>query len=223
MSEAPAPLEPSVARDEELAQGKADVPKLPRLVTGIVVVAIIAGSVFALSAPSFPFLDGKPAPTPTKVAVIRANVPDEPGRPSAPRIGAPAPNFEWVEPGGRVRRLSDLRGKIVVLNWWATWCGPCRAEMPALQRVARANPDVVVLEVDLQEDEEQVATFFERLELRDLVSVIDPNGETAKRYALAAVPQTFFIGEDGTIRHLEIGGPMDDETIKKGIAKARGR
>jgi cytochrome c biogenesis protein CcmG/thiol:disulfide interchange protein DsbE len=79
----------------------------------------------------------------------------------------------------------------------------------------------VFLQIDLQEDQEQVATFFERLELRDLVPIIDPNGETARRYGIAALPDTFFIDAEGVIRHLEIGGPMDDEAIRRGIGKAR--
>ena len=62
--------------------------------------------------------------------------------------------------------------------------------------------------------------FFDRLELRRLRPIIDPNGETSRRYAIAALPDTFFIGTDGTIRHIEIGGPIDEERIRQGIAKA---
>ena len=209
-------------REEQVAEGNVDAGKLPRLVTGIAVTAIIAVSVWVLSGATLPFAPAAPAPSPTKVAIVRVNLPDEAGQRSAGRIGAVAPNFEWIAPDGTAHRLSDYRGRVVVLNWWATWCGPCRAEMPALQRVAQRERDVVFLELDLQEDEDQVATFFERLELRDLVPIIDPNGETARRYGIAALPDTFFIGVDGVIRHLEIGGPMDEETIRKGIAKARG-
>ncbi len=210
-------------REEQVAEGKVAGDRLPRLLTGIVVTAVIAASVWVLSGAMNPFAPAPPAPVATKVAVVRANLPDAPGDKSAGRIGAPAPNFEWVAPDGSVHRLSDLRGKVVVMNWWATWCGPCRAEMPALQRVASSERDVVFLELDLQEDQDQVANFMERLELRDLVAIIDPNGETARRYGIAALPDTYFIGPDSVIRHLEIGGPIDDETIRKGIAKARGR
>ena len=209
-------------REEQIADGKVEGDKLPRLVTGVVVTAIIAASVWILSGATLPFQGSSPAPASTKVAVVRTNLPDAPGEKSAGRIGAAAPNFEWTAPDGSVHRLSDFRGKVVVINWWATWCAPCRAEMPALQRVASSQKDVVFLELDLQEDQDQVSDFFERLELRDLVPIIDPNGETARRYGIAALPDTYFIGPDGTIRHLEIGGPMDDGTIAKGIAKARG-
>ncbi len=209
-------------REEEVAAGRVDGGKLPRLLTGIAVTAIIAGSVWVLSGATNPFAPAPPAPAPTRVAVIRANVPDASGERSAGRISAPAPDFEWVSPDGGVHRLSELRGRVVVMNWWATWCGPCRAEMPALQRVAAGEKDVVFLAIDLQEDQEQAAGFFERLELRDLTPIIDPNGQTARRYTIAALPDTYFLGRDGVIKHLELGGPMDDETIRKGIAKARG-
>lgn len=214
-----------LTRDEDLAQGRlGDASKLPRLLAGVVVLAIIAASIWALSGAAYPWeVRVPPAPTDVRVATIRSNLPDDPGKPTAARIGALAPDFEWQEPDGSRRRLSDLRGKVVVVNWWATWCPPCRAEMPALQRVARESPEVVVLAVDLQEDERQVLDFFERLALDNLKPVIDPNGQTARRYLVGGtgIPQTFFIGVDGTVRHIEPGGPMDDDLVRRGIAKAR--
>ncbi len=196
-------------------------PDRPRVVAALAALVAVTGAVWFLSSAS-PF-QHRAETVPAKVAVIRANLPDEPGRASGPRLGMPAPDFEWIAPHGRSERLSGLRGRVVVINWWATWCGPCRTEMPALERIARADPDLVVLAVDIQESVEQVADFFERLELRHLVPMLDPTGDTARRYAFLALPQTFFIGGDGVIRHLEIGGPMDDEKIARGIASARGR
>jgi thiol-disulfide isomerase/thioredoxin len=209
-------------REERIAEGNLDRDKLPRLITGVVVTALIAGSVWLLSGMPSPFASATPAPTPQKVAMIRTNLPDPPGQKSAGRVGAPAPNFEWQAPDGTSHRLSDSRGKVVVVNVWATWCRYCVPEMPALQRVATTERDVLFLEIDLQEDEDQVATFFDRLELRHLVPVIDVNGETVYRhYALAYPPTTYFIGPDGVIRHIEVGGPMSEDTIRKGIAAAR--
>jgi thiol-disulfide isomerase/thioredoxin len=219
-------------REEQFAEGRVHSRKLPRIAVSLAIVVVITGSIWALSGGAVPFTQPAPACAPVEVAAICDRVADAPGRPTAPRLGQLAPDFEWEEPpepredrigepGGERRRLSDLRGSVVVLNWWATWCGPCKAEMPALQRVARADRGVIVLAVDWQEDERRVTDFVRRLELTDLKFVIDPNGATARRYALAALPQTFFIGADGVIRHLELGGPMDDEAIRKGIAKAR--
>ena len=207
-------------REEERAAGTVQTDKLPRLVTGVVVTAIIAASVWMLSGAPNPFVAAPPPPMPTKVAVIRVNLPDEGAR-SGGRVGLAAPNFQWLSPDGTTHALADFRGKTVVINWWATSCAPCRAEMPALQRVARTEPAVVFLEIDNQEDQDQVATFFERLELTSLTPIIDPNGETARRFGLGALPYTFFVGPDGAIKHVEIGGPMSDATIRAGIAKAR--
>lgn len=180
------------------------------------------GAIWILAGAPLPFAGATiPPPDPTSVPVIRTNLPDGPGRPTAPRIGQLAPDFEWQEPGGRVSRLADLRGRVVVLNFWATWCPPCKAEMPAMERVAGSDPGSYFLMVDLQEDQQQVLEFFERFGFRYLHPVIDPNGETARRYSLGALPQTYFIGPDSVIRHIEIGGPIDDARIEAGIGKAR--
>lgn len=208
-------------REQRLAEGKIDAAKLPRLVTGVLVTAIIAASVWVLSGATLPFQPAPPQPVPTKVALVRTNLPDDSLGKSTGREGAPAPNFEWQAPDGTRHTLAELRGQVVVVNWWATWCGPCRAEMPALQRVAQTESKIVFLELDLQEDQDQVATFFDRLELRNLTPIIDPNGETARRFNLVGVPNTFFIGADGLVKHVELGGPMDEATIRAGIARAR--
>jgi len=208
-------------REQRLAEGKVDAAKLPRLLTGVVVTAVIAASVWVLSGATLPFQPAPPEPVPTKIALVRTNLPDDSLGKSTGREGAPAPNFEWQAPDRTRHTLAELRGRVVVVNWWATWCGPCRAEMPALQRVAQTEPNVVFLEMDLQEDQAQVATFFDRLELRNLTPIIDPNGQTSRRYSLIGVPNTFFIGADGLVKHVELGGPMDETTIRAGIAAAR--
>jgi thiol-disulfide isomerase/thioredoxin len=209
-------------REQRLADGAIETAKLPRLLTGVVVTAVIAASVWVLSGATLPFQPAPPPPPATKVAVVRFNLPDDALGTAMGRQGAPAPDFEWESPGGSRHRLSELRGRAVVVNVWATWCAPCRAEMPALQRVAQTEPDTTFIELNLQEDQDQVATFFERLELRNLLPIIDPNGETIyRRYGLAAPPTTYFIGSDGIIRLVTIGGPMDEAAIRGGIARAR--
>ena len=212
-------------RERRVAEGQLETAKAPRLVAGVAFTAIIAASVWVLSGGTLPFQSAPPPPTPTRVAYVRINLPDDALGRSAGRVGAPAPNFEWESPDGTRHTLAELRGQVVVLNFWATWCPPCRAEMPVLQRVAQAESGARFIEVDYQEDQDQVATFFERLDLRDLTPIIDPNGETARRYGVAGgagLPWTFFIGRDGMIRHVEIGGPMDEAAIHNGVAAAGG-
>jgi len=107
-----------------------------------------------------------------------------------------------------------------VINFWATWCLPCRQEMPALDRVAATHPEVTFLEVDLQEDPEAVGAFFTRYGLEHLQPIIDPQGKTTTRYGVLSLPTTFFVDRGGVIRHIHIGGPMTGEQIQEGIAKA---
>src|SRR5712691_9331736 len=139
---------------------------------------------------------------------------------TAGRIGAEAPLFAWATPQGQLTNLEALRGQTVVINFWATWCVPCRDEMPALDRIAATHPDVTFLEIDLQEDPEVVGAFFARYGLVHLQPVLDPQGKTTTRYGVLSLPTTFFVDPNGVIRHIRIGGPMSEEEIEQAIAKA---
>jgi len=190
-------------------------PRMPRLVAGIIVGAIALASLAALLWPSLPIaqLIGGP----TQVGVIRRLV-DDPA--AAPRISALAPDFEWNAPDGKTTKLSDLRGRIVVITFWATWCEPCRQEMPAMQRVA-GSAGVTFLAVDLLEDGARVRGFMDSLALDRLMPLLDTDGAVARRYSVLELPQTFFLDAQGVIRHVEHGGVLDDAAVRKGIDKAR--
>jgi thiol-disulfide isomerase/thioredoxin len=190
-------------------------PTLPRWIAAIFIGAIALASLAALVWPTLPF--GRVDGGATNVGVVRRQIDDSA---AAGRVGAPAPDFEWNAPEGRVLRLSDHRGKVVVVNFWATWCVPCRQEMPALERVARSS-DIVVVEVDLQENGEKVRSFFDQLALERLVPVLDTDGATTRRYGVLSLPSTFFIDPSGVIRHVELGGPLSEQQIRQGVAKAR--
>ena len=191
---------------------------MPRAIAALILGTIALASLAALVWPSLPFnLPTAPPPGAGPVGVIYKDLELEG---SAGRIGAPAPDFEWVDPAGKIRTLASLRGHPVVINFWATWCVPCREEMPALERAAVAHPEVAFLEIDLQEDGDKVRGFFDGLGLRTLQPLLDPNASVARRYAVFSLPTTFFLDRDGTIVHIEIGGPMKDETIARGLAKA---
>ena len=190
-------------------------PQLPRSIAAVIIGAIALASVAALLWPSLPVRQLFFGPT--DVGVIRRLI-DEPG--AAPRISATAPNFEWNAPDGSTKKLSDLRGKVVVLNFWATWCQPCRQEMPAMQRVA-GSTDAVFLAVDLLEDGSKVRSFMDSLGLDRLQPLLDLDGAVTRAYSVLELPQTFFIDAQGVIRHIEHGGVLDDDAVRRGIDKAR--
>jgi thiol-disulfide isomerase/thioredoxin len=185
---------------------------LPRWIAAIIIGAIALASIVALLWP----LLAKPS-TPTDAGVIRAQIQ---GDGAAGRIGATAPDFEWSGDDGQTLRLSSYRGKVVVVNFWATWCRPCREEMPALQRVAASEPDVVVLEVDLMESGDKARSFLDSLGLDRLQPVLDTDGATTRRFGVLTLPSTFFVDKDGVIRHLELT-QMTEDRIRSGINKAR--
>ncbi|HEY8786811.1 MAG TPA: TlpA disulfide reductase family protein [Candidatus Limnocylindria bacterium] len=185
---------------------------LPRWIAAIIIGAIALASLAALL---WPILNKPNAPI--EGGVIRAQI-EADG--AAGRIGATAPDFEWMGEDGQTLRLSSYRGRVVVVNFWATWCPPCRQEMPILQRVAASEPDVVVLEVDLMEPGDKARSFLDSLGLDRLQPVFDGDGATTRRYGVLSLPSTFFVDKDGIIRHLELT-QMNEERMRNGIHKAR--
>jgi thiol-disulfide isomerase/thioredoxin len=188
---------------------------MPRVVTAIVVGAIALASLVALVGPSLPL--NQAAAGPTQVGVIRRQID---GPDMAGRIGAQAPDFEWNAPDGSTRTLASLRGKVIVMNFWATSCRDCRTEMPALNSVAR-DSDAVFLAIDLQEDGARARSFFDQLALDRLDPILDLDGQTTRRYRVFGLPFTFFIDAQGVIRHIEVGPMANANVIRDGIAKAR--
>jgi cytochrome c biogenesis protein CcmG/thiol:disulfide interchange protein DsbE len=142
--------------------------------------------------------------------------------PPNPQVGFTAPDFALDSLTGDPLKLTDLRGKVVVLNLWASWCPPCRAEMPALNVVYEKFRDqgLVVLGVNttFQDDETNA-----RAAIRDwgltFPIVFDRGGTPSRAYRLQAMPTTFFIGRDGVIRDIVFGGPMSEALIASKIEK----
>ena len=190
-------------------------PQIPRWLTALIVGAIAVASLVALALPYFGVQELFNRPTEVNVIRRIVDIPD-----AAPRISGIAPDFEWNAPDGTTKKLSDLRGKPVVITFWATWCEPCRQEMPAMQRVARGT-DAQFLAVDLLEDGARVRGFFDSLALDHLAPLLDIDGTVTRKYSVLELPQTFFIDAQGVIRHIEHGAILDDAAVRRGIDKAR--
>jgi thiol-disulfide isomerase/thioredoxin len=107
---------------------------------------------------------------------------------------------------GREHRLADYRGKVVLLNFWATWCEPCREEMPAMQRLQRrlAGKPFVVLAVDFGEGEPRVRTFLRDLPLK-FTFLLDRDGSAARAWRVRVLPVSFLIDGDQKIRYSAVG------------------
>lgn len=120
----------------------------------------------------------------------------------------PVPGVQASDLRGKVWRLADLRGKAVLLNFWASWCEPCRAEMPSLQRLAAKHPHtLVVLAINFKESPTTVQQFVQRTGLT-LPVLPDPQGSVARAWGITIFPSTVLIGADGRVRSV-LRGELD--------------
>ena len=139
------------------------------------------------------------------------------GKVPAPQQGFLAPDFELKTMEGETVKLSDLRGQAVLVNLWATWCPPCRAEMPSIEKVYNEykNDGFVVLAVNMtyQDTFANIAPFIEEYRLSFPV-LLDETSEVGTTYQLRSLPSSFFIDRDGIIREVVIGGPMAEALLR---------
>jgi thiol-disulfide isomerase/thioredoxin len=125
--------------------------------------------------------------------------------PAVPQIDRPAPDFPATTLDGQPVRLSDWQGKLRVVNFWATWCGPCQVEMPLLEEAQKRYADqLVVLAVNSDEPASQVKGFVDKLDL-SMPVLLDPGTQIAQLYRVRGLPTTLFIDEKGVLRYQHIG------------------
>lgn len=121
------------------------------------------------------------------------------------KIGSEAPAFQLTVPSGELIRLSDLRGKVVLLNFWATWCSPCRREIPDLVRLQNQwGGSVQIVGIDLQETPSEVSAFAGQMQMNYPVP-LDSDGQVASYYRIRGLPTTYFLDPQGVIRDIRIG------------------
>jgi peroxiredoxin len=118
--------------------------------------------------------------------------------------GSPANDFELENLEGEKTRLSDLRGKVVVANYWATWCGPCVDEMPMFETYAEQYPNFVMLGIDEEESMDEVKSFLSEMDITYPI-LLDKNAKVAEAYKVFMLPSTFFIDEEGMVRYRHYG------------------
>jgi peroxiredoxin len=120
--------------------------------------------------------------------------------------GKATPALELADPEGRKYRLADFRGQVVLVNFWATWCEPCRDEMPSMQRLKRRfdGKPFAVVAVNVGESEARIGEFLQKLPL-DFVILRDHSSAAMKAWGARGLPASFIVGRDGRVRYSHIG------------------
>lgn len=130
-----------------------------------------------------------------------------------PGLDGAAPPLSVVDLAGNPLDLDDLRGKTVVLNFWASWCGPCRREVPELSRFAHDRPEIVMVGLAVDSgDIDEVRDSAEKLGMDYRVAMADSNLTAA--YNVSVLPTTVVVGPDGDVRATRVGGLDYDDLVK---------
>jgi cytochrome c biogenesis protein CcmG/thiol:disulfide interchange protein DsbE len=142
------------------------------------------------------------------------------GRIPLPLRGYLAPDFALATPTGKKISLYGLRGEAVLVNIWATWCPPCRAEMPIIEQYYLQYKDqgFIVLGVNstIQDNPLEIVPFITEYNLTFPI-LLDETGQLGPRFNLHSLPSSFFINRDSTISNVVIGGPISDALLRTNI------
>jgi thiol-disulfide isomerase/thioredoxin len=134
--------------------------------------------------------------------------------PEGSAVGQRAPDFSGITVDGKTIHISDYQGDIVLVNLFASWCGPCLAETPYLVEAYKNNrEDVMIVGLNLQESPEAVSAYQDDFNV-DYPLVLDPEGHFVKRYHPLGLPTSWFIDPEGIVRYVH-SGPMDTRLIQK--------
>ncbi len=156
------------------------------------------------------------------LVVLGLSFGNDPHAVRSPLVGRQAPPFQLVEAGGEHRTISlaSLRGKPVVVNFWATWCQPCIQEHRVLYEGSQAFADQVQFIGIVYEDEEPRILDFLKRHGAGYPALVDEGGKTAIAYGVGGVPETFFISADGTIVE-KYNGPLSPRALAQLVAKLK--
>lgn len=142
------------------------------------------------------------------------------GNIAAPQTGFLAPEFELMTLADETIKLSDLRGQAVLVNLWATWCPPCRAEMQTIETVYNDYKDegftILAVNMTYQDDLAAVQPFVDEQNLTFPI-LLDTTGQMGNVYQLHSLPSSYFIDREGIIWEVVIGGPMAEALLRTRI------
>lgn len=141
-----------------------------------------------------------------------------PGAADAARVGDPMPEFALPRADGRVLAAADLDGKVVLVDFWASWCAPCRKSFPFLGELQQRHADdgFVVLGINVDEERSEADRFLAAVPA-EFEIVFDPEGATPEAFAVKAMPSSYLVGRDGRIVQVNLGFREQD---KAGLASA---
>ena len=190
---------------------------------GPMVLAIALGAVLFAACSKNEVSDSPPASSPGDASPASAT-PVNPGslgvlEPNRPKVGEVAPDFALIDArDGSVKKLSDYRGKAVVLNWYASWCGPCKEEIPELQGAAVALPDeLTVVGMDYKESRDKALSILNEYSAT-YDALLDSDGDVAEHYRATGTPTTYFIDAQGVVRAITVG-PVKSKVLQENLAK----
>ena len=174
-------------------------------ILSIVSILILLGIMIVASVASFRFPEETPQPE--QQPVVQKDFPLQ--------------DFELVNLEGNAVKLSDFRDRWVVLNFWATWCPPCRQEMPLLEEVSKElSPELVVLGVNSMEADNEVRSFVETNNLSFMI-LFDGDGRVEQQYLIHGLPTTLFIDKNGVLKIRHVGvltrSQVDEYLLELGV------
>ena len=141
----------------------------------------------------------------------------------SPLVGKTAPAFQLDALDGKVTSLPELEGSVVVLDFWATWCGPCVTSLPDLAKLRREmeGQDVHFFAVNVEEPRTRIDAFLKQVKL-DVPILLDTHGEAARAYRVEVIPNSVVIGRDGIVEEVILGVPPAGK-LKQAIERALGK
>ena len=139
---------------------------------------------------------------------------------NASSVSGPAPNFTLKSLSGKNLKLSEMRGNVVLINFWASWCGPCRQEMPLLNSLHKKYEPLgfTVLGVNVEENSDEARGFLGHTPV-DFPVVLDNQNKVSKLYDVVAMPTTVMVDRDGNVRYLHKGYKPGDEAKYRQMVK----